>query len=358
MTAERIDAAALKSYVARIMRAHGVDGDQVRSVAENLIWSELVGRANFGVLRLPVLLKRVRSGVLRCPCRPTFEGLSDSVERLDGDDGFGQHLGELAMRRAVELAGTTGVGVVGVRDANFFGAGAYFVQLAAEAGALGLAMSNSFPKVIAHGGLHPVLGTNPFAFGAPRRNGRSLLIDMATSALAGSTVREHIARGEPLPVGLAVGPDGTPITDPAKVAEGGLLPFGGAKGYGLALLVEMLAGVLTGAGVSHGVASMYQNFSESGHNGLFMMALDISRWMPLPAYFERFESLIRELEASNPGGEVLLPGAIRWRSFDHNSQHGVPLDEDVRRSLEVLSRPHGIAPPWQIASVPVESFVD
>jgi LDH2 family malate/lactate/ureidoglycolate dehydrogenase len=211
---------------------------------------------------------------------------------------------------------------------------------------IGLAMSNSYPKVTAYDGLKPVLGTNPFAFGAPRRNGQSLMLDMATSALAGSTVREHISKGEPLPVGLAIDADGNPITDPKKVGEGALLPFGGAKGYGLALLVEMLAGVITGAGISHGVASMYHDFTESGHNGHFLMALDISRWMSLETYHERLESLIEIIKSSYPGREVLLPGEIRWQHYEDNLANGIRVEHKVRRLLLELSQSHGIMPPW------------
>src|SRR4029077_4137174 len=130
--------------------------------------------------------------------------------------------------------------------------------------------------VVAHGGLKQVLGTNPFAFGSPPKDGEHVLFDMATSALAGSTVREHIAKGEPLPEGLAIDGNGKPITDPAKVNEGALLPFGGPKGFGLSLLVEILSGVLTGAGVGSGVHSMYSDFSRSGDNWPFLMVIELT----------------------------------------------------------------------------------
>lgn len=349
MSTDRIGAEALRAYAAQILRAHRIDEDQVRSVAHILIWSELVGRENFGLGRLPIHIERVRRGRLNPVCRPAFQSLAETMELLDGDNGFGHYIGELGMGRAVALARRHGVGIVGVRDSNFFGAGAYFVDQAARAGMIGLAMSNSFPKVAAHGGIRPVFGTNPFAFGAPRRNGESLMVDMATSALAGSSVRAHADRHEPLPVGMALDADGQPITDPAKVADGTLLPFGGAKGYGLALLVEVLAGVITGAGVSHGVASMYQDFSAAGHNGHFLMALDIARWLPVEHYYERFESLIDTIRASHPNEEVLLPGEIRWRNHQDNAARGIRVAGSLRDALRALSEPHGIEPPWDNA---------
>jgi LDH2 family malate/lactate/ureidoglycolate dehydrogenase len=344
MTA-RFQAAALQAYAVEIMRANGVDALQAECAANNLVWSELVGRSNFGLQRLPIHIERVRRGVISCPCPAVFEPRSDSIALLDGGGGFGHYVGELGMRRAIALAHPHGVGVVGVRNSNFLGAAAYFVQLAAEAQMIGLAMSNSFPKVAAHGGVAPVLGTNPFAFGAPRRNGESLLIDMATSALAGSTVREHIEKQEPLPEGLAIDAHGAPITDPRKVDEGALLPFAGAKGFALSLMVELLAGIITGAGVSNGVASMYKDFSRSGDNGHFFLALDISCFMDIETYYKRFEGLIAILKDS--GDEVLLPGEIRWRTHAANLKRGIAVDRSTLVALAKLAQPFGIAPPEQ-----------
>ena len=290
-----------------------------------MVWCESIGRHNFGIERIAIHLKRLQAGVLNGMAVPRMEHLTGSLGRLDGDGGFGYAAAEIAMREAIAMARGSGIGAVGVKNSNFFGAGAYYVNMAAEAGMIGLALSNSFPKVAAHGGVKPVLGTNPFAFGAPRANGGHLLFDMATSALAGSTVREHIAAQKPLPEGLAIDGDGKPITDPAKVNDGALLPFGGAKGFGLSLLVEVLAGVITGAGTGDGVASMYTDFTRNGGNGHFMLALDISRFMPLDDYHARFEGLVAMLKAS--GGHVLLPGEVRWENWRDAVANGVEVDD-------------------------------
>ena len=109
----------------------------------------------------------------------------------------------------------------------------------------------------------------------------------------------------------------------------------------------MLAGVLTGAAVSDGVASLYGNFSESGHSGHFLMALDISRWMPLDAYYDRFEQLVEAVKASHPERRVLLPGEVRWQNFRDNRRAGIHVETGVRRSLLALSEPYGIASPWE-----------
>lgn len=343
----RIAMEPLVAFLGDLLMDYGLSEPQARSVAHNTIWSAMVGRDNFSFGRLPIHIRRVREGVLNPVAEPAFTASGDSIVLVDGKDGFGHFVGELSMAKAIERAAGTGVGVAVARNSNFFGTGAFFVNMAAEAGMVGVAMSNSFPKVVAQGGTKAVLGTNPFAFGVPRRDGRHVLFDMATSALAGSTVRQHIAEGTPLPEGLAVDGDGAPITDPNAVAEGALTPFGGAKGYGLALFVEILSGVLAGAGVSQGVASLYSDFTQSGHSGHFFLALDITRFMPLDRFHDRLDMLRTLLVQSGPEGAVNLPGEVRWQHFEENARLGIALTADHQRILSDLAGPVGISLPWE-----------
>lgn len=340
---DRIASGVLHQFVEDFLAAHGVATESAASVARHMVWCEMVGRRNFGLERLPILVRRLAAGVLTPRPHMRFADIAPSIARLDGDGGFGYEAAACAMDRAIALARACGVGIVGVRNSNFFGAGAYYVNQAAAAGMIGLALSNSFPKVVAHGGIRPVLGTNPFAFGAPRRDGDHLLFDMATAALAGSTLREHIAKGVPLPEGLAIDEGGRPITDPRKAAAGALLPFGGAKGFGLSLLVEILAGVITGAGVGDGVASMYNDFARNGDNGHFLMALDIGRWIDIETYHARFDGLVAAIKAS--GDSLLLPGEVRWQNYREAEARGIELDPAVAAAIAPLAAAKGIALP-------------
>lgn len=332
----------LRVFINEVFIKAGVSAEQARAVTDNLVWSELVGRQNFGVIRIPIHLERLKQGVLNPICNPVFSELSVSAAQLDADNGFGYYAGELAMERAIRLARHSGVGAVTVRNSNFYGTGAYFVQQAAHDGMIGLALSNSYPKVAAHGGRHAVLGTNPFAFSAPRADGKSLLVDFATSSLAGSTVREHLEKGELLPEGMAVGKDGTPARDPAKIHEASLLPFGGAKGFGLSLMVEFLAGILSGAGFSHGVKSTYTNFQENSDSGHFFLAIDIAKWMEPADFFARFEALEQMIKASDPDGKVILPGEARWQNLQTNNQIGIRLNNQRVADLKSISAEYDV----------------
>ena len=343
----RIQADRLREFARALLVASGTDDEQAAKAAEILVWCDLVGRSGYGVWRLPNQCKRVKLGLVKCPCRPNVEERTESLCTMDGDNGLGYVVSAVAMERAVAMARRSGVGVVAVRNSNFFGAAGYFVNQAAEAGMIGLAMSNSFPKVAALGGRKPAMGTNPFAFGAPRSNGRHLIIDMATSGVAGSLTRKLVERHEPLPEGHAIDAEGRPITDPSKVDQGVLLPFGGPKGYCWALMVEVLSGVLTGAGIAHGVNSMYKNFREPGNNGHLVAAVDIRRLMPLTLWNERMDYLVSVLRASGlADGDVLYPGEHQWDAYAANVKSGPELDAPMVEALTALAKELGVATPW------------
>lgn len=342
----RIDALSFRETVGRLLSAGGVDPAQTESVRDNLVWCDMAGRRNHGIERLPILLERVAKGGIAAPCVAQFSPVGPGIANLDAGNGFGHHAGRLAIDRACDFAAEQGVGIVGVHNSNFFGAGGYYVNRAAERGMIGLALSNSFPKVAASGGLRPVLGTNPLAFAAPRSGERAIVIDMSTAALAGSSVREAIDKGEMLTEGVAIDAEGRPITDPAQVERGTLLPAAGAKGFGLAILVELLSSVLTGAAVADEVGSMYRHVSTGGDNGHFFLALDIGRWMPLPAWQERVETFCLGLLDSGAPGAVRIPGDVRWAEYDLSLTEGVFVEDHTLERTETLARQLGVELGW------------
>lgn len=341
---------ALRDFTGALLEANGCDPAQAKAVARILTWCNQMGRPNQGVWRLPLFCRRLRAGLIKAPCAPRFEQLTPAIGRVDGDGGFGHYVAEQAMEKTIHLAEKTGVSITVVHNSNFFGAAGFYVQQAAARQMIGLAMSNAFPKVAAHGGVHPVLGTNPMAFGAPRRHGDTLLLDMATAASAGSTVTKSTETGNLLPEGVAIDAKGDPITDPNQVSSGALLPFGGAKGFGLALMVEILSAIISGSGFSHSVYSMYKDFERSGNNGHFLLAIAIERLFPLEDYFDRMESLISNVKASamDPQkSEVVLPGENRWIAYEHADRHGIALEDRLVVSLQELAESLEITPPWQ-----------
>lgn len=321
----RFDAGALAGFAARVLQAAGVDAAQAASVTDNLIWNDAAGRHNHGFERLAAMLARVAAGGIAAHADMRFRSLAPSLAHLDAGGGFGQHAGRLAIDRAVDLARDQGVGIVGVSNSHFFGTGAYFVARAAAAGMIAFAFSNSFAKVAAHGGEQPVLGTNPLAFGAPRGKGDPLIVDFSTAAMAGSTQRA----GGDLPAGA--------VAD----ATGALLPAAGAKGFGLALMVEVLAGVLTGAGIGREVGSLYATGPGAAHSGHLFMVLDPARWLDPEAFVARMETMAAMVMES---GAVRLPGAARAKALRDSPMQGVGLTAATVAALDRLAQSYRVDP--------------
>jgi len=329
-----------------VLTAAGADRAQAEGVVDVLVWADVCGRPNQGVWRLPILSRRLQAGLFSCPCEPRVASRAAAVAVMDGDNGIGHYVGRKAVDLAMQRAEKTGAAVVAVHDSNFLGALGYYVDRIARKNMLGIAFNNSFPKVAPFGGTKPVFGTNPLAFGAPRRDGTTVIVDTSTSSSAGSDITKAAELGQTLPVGIAIDRDGNPITDPRKVGQGALLSLGGgARGYALGLMVEILAGVATGAGISHTVKSMYKDFENPGNSGHFFVAIDIEALMPIDTFHDRMDFLVGALRDC---GDVLVPGERRWKAREGTlAAGGVELDESTTDALTKLADSLGVETPWK-----------
>ena len=339
----------LEKFVLNILCASGVDPSESEIISKVLVWTELIGRTGHGVIRLPIYLKRFEKELIKSPCQPEFYRKSSAIQLLKGKDGFGQFLGHCAMSKAVEIADKHGIGLVGVYESNHFGASAYYVQMAAERNMISLVTTNSFPIVAPHGGISPVFGTNPIAFGAPMRNGQSILVDFSTGALAGATIRKAIAEQGKIPDGMVVDENGNDIVDPKKAPKGVILPFAGARGYCLGLMAEILSGVITGAAISHEIGSIFRQFDKNNRVGHLFFVLNIANIMSLKTYFNRMEIISGFIKASKrlpETKEILLPGETRWRTYYQQLSEGISLSAECIEALNQLADKFKISTPW------------
>jgi LDH2 family malate/lactate/ureidoglycolate dehydrogenase len=349
MKETRIDHKQLKGLASALLKASGTDTVEASTIADSLVWADLVGRYTQGVWRLTVLLPRLRGGLICSPCAPDFIQKADGMVVVDGHNGFGHYVGHVAMKKAIELASNNGTGLVAVRNSNHFGASAYYVELAAREGAISFAFTNATRRVAAHGGLSPLFGTNPICFGAPLQSGESVLIDFATGAMAGSVIRKACETGEPIPEGVAIDERGNPITTAQQAMLATLLPFGGARGYCLSLLVEILTGVLTNSLMSFQIPTMHEQTQSNSNIGHFFFVIDIARLMPLKEYYQRMEMLIAEIKKSKlqmDVAEIMIPGETRWRNYAEQIREGIRLDQKTTESLKSMANELGVATPW------------
>lgn len=341
----RVSTAALRDFSSRMLCAAGANGQEAAVVADCLVWSDQAGLPNQGLWRLPLLLRNMQQGGIRSPCNYEIDRISSACAMIRGGSGFGHYLCQQAAEHAVELARQEGIACVTVNDSNFAGALSYYVNQAAEQGCMALMFCNSFPKVAAFGGRKPLLGTNPLAFAAPADDGDHFILDMSTAMSAGSTITRLQEQGAALPKGIAVDRQGNAITDAARLNEGALLPLAGAKGFGLALMVELLAGVLTSAAVSTEIRSLYGNPDKSGQNGHCLIAINVSTFMDSDHYQKRYALLKELVLCERETFHTRFPGQRKWQNHRHNSD-SVELDIKTRQSLATLARQFDLPTPW------------
>jgi LDH2 family malate/lactate/ureidoglycolate dehydrogenase len=348
VSALRLTAVRHRDFCRSLLEAAGGDPLEAARVAEVLLWCDERAIPGQGLARLPVLVKRLKRGLIHSPVAPGFAALGPALARLDAAHGFGEVAATRAMRRALELAESQGVALVGVARSNHFGAASCYCHDAAAAGYLALAFSNAFPKVAPHGGTRPALGTNPLAFGCPTA-GDPILVDFATSSYSGSGLRSAATRGEPLPPGSALDARGRPTQDPEAAIAGCLLPAAGPKGFGLALMVEILSAVLTGAAFGAEAGSIFHTWDRPVDVGHCFVAVRIDRFMPAAAFLERIERLlgwIKEVPAAAGPDPVRYPGEGRASQAAASARHGIVVPAEALRPLEELAGSLGVPLPW------------
>ena len=336
-------------FVVDVLRATGASSEDSEVVAEGMLWADLRGHHTQGLTRLPNFVERLSKGLIRSPAGMVWNEIGPAATMLDAGHGLGHVAGRRAILRAVDLARVQGVGLVAVRHSNHFGAAGYYCALAAEAGCLSFNCTNAFPKVAPHGGRKPVLGTNPIAFGCPTRGTGPLLVDLSTGALSGGEARSTGDKGGRLPPGVALDAEGRPTQDPAALKGGCLLPVGGARGFALGLMVEVLSGVLTGSAVGKEVGSLFSTWDRPNDVGHLFIAVDIERFLPLSEFLGRLEGLLAWISATPPmeGFEaVRIPGEIRAKLAEKYAREGIPVAQESVAPLIQLAQRFNFPLPW------------
>jgi ureidoglycolate dehydrogenase (NAD+) len=342
-----IDADKLAGLGRALLTQAGLSDADAATVADSLVAADLRGVASHGIMRLPIYLERMGRGLIQVRPEIQVERTGPATARLDGGAGPGQVVALAAMREAIELAREAGAGFVSVRNSSHFGAAAWYADIAAREGMIGLAFTHSEADVVPFGGARPALGTNPLAVGIPRGEGRApLVLDMATSEVAMGKVLLAAAQGREIPSGWAVDAEGRDTTDPTRARA--VRPMSGPKGYGLALVVEVLAGVLAGARTGDQLKRMYDDFDGPQGVGHLLGAIDVGRFIEPGLFAAGLEDLLGRLVAVPPADgfdEVLLPGDVELRAEERHRAEGVPLAPDTERKLRELGEAAGVAWP-------------
>lgn len=341
----------LERFVAELLAARGVAAERAGVIAALMARADRYGVATHGVARLAAYLGRIDAGVMELDPGLRIVEERAATALLDAGNGWGQIAASRAMRLATEKARTTGIGAVSVARSNHFGVAGHYVELATEAGCIGVAMTNASPAMAPFNAKAALLGTNPIAFGVPVAGAAPVILDMSSSLVARGRIRRAYKEGaERIPEGWAVDADGLPTTDPAAALAGLLAPIGGAKGTGLSLIIDMLSGLLSGTGRTGEVANILDASRPSG-TGHLLIAIDPDAFIGRDAFeaaVAETAARIHAMEAAD-GGRVLLPGQVEHERADAIDAAGVELAADVRAELDALAEQFGVRAPVELA---------
>lgn len=323
----------------------GMPETDAEAAAEILVSADLQGIDTHGVRRLGPYVARIRDGVFNPRPEIRVAARTAAAAVVDGGDGLGPVVGLKGLRLAVELAAAAGVGYVACRNSQHFGALAAYARHAAAAEVVCLMGTTAFATMAPWGGREVRVGNNPLGIAAPRRNAPPFILDIAMSVAARGKLRLAQERGEAIPPGWALDAHGNPTTDPLEGLKGFVLPIGGHKGYGLALAVDILAGVLAGGAVSSEVGSLFQQNRAPQRVGHFFIAIDPARLLGRDVYDRRMEEMCRamtEVAPLDPARPVMLPGEMEARTLADRSARGIPMNLDEFEALQALAA--GAAP--------------
>jgi len=344
----------LLQWAVTCLEVAGAATNHAESQAKLLLAADRRGHYSHGFNRLGVYVRDIQSGACLPNAHPTVVRETAAAAFVDGSAGLGAVVGQFSMQLAIQKARETGVGWVSAKNSNHFGIAGHYTVMAEEQGLVGLACTNGTPWVAATRSRgQRVLSTNPIAFSAPGETS-GMCLDMATSAVAAGKIEVAAVRGEEIPTGWAVDGEGRDTNDPRQaLREGAGLPLGGAeetggyKGFGLALMVEVLCGVMTGGTWGPGVRAWGATDGEVGGLSHFFLALDPAVCGPgFPGRLEQVLNTVRQLEAQEEGLPVLAPGDKEREAEEEVARRGgIVYSRAQYQRFEKLSSDLSISPP-------------
>jgi len=339
-----LSAAYLHQTVSAIFQAAGVPASAARTVAASLVKANLTGHDSHGVIRVVEYLNNIREGKIDPRAKPEIVRETPTTLLVDGHWGFGQVIAAWTMERLIRKAGEHDLAAAGIFHCGHIGRVGTYPAMAAEQGFIGLAFVNgggTQPRVAPFGGIRPVFGTNPLAAAVPVEGQSPIVLDFSTSVVASGKIRVARDKDEELPDGWILDHEGRPTRRPQDYYDGGmLLPAAGHKGYALSLLVEVLGGLLTGAGTLILPGSSY----EVG-NGVFFLALNVEAFRPLAEFTAQVRELGEAVKATPPaieGGEVLLPGEPEQRIKARRLTEGIHVPDVTWQAIADAAHSLGV----------------
>ena len=343
---KRISPEKLTGYCVQVLTKSGLKPQDARIIADVLVMTDTWGTFSHGTGALLNYVNTIKAGGIDPSAAPTIVEQDNSWALVDGHSSMGMLSSSLAMNLAIEKARNNTISWVGVRNSSHFGAAGYYANMAAENGMIGIAMSNADPNMVVPGARGHVIGNNPLAYAVPAGEEYPLLLDIALSAVAAGKIFAMKSSGKSIPDTWLTDEEGLPTSEVGNWPNAGsMLPMAGHKGYGIAMLIEVLAGGLTGAGMLNEVKSWILQSSETSRLGQAFVAIHIGSIIPIDTFKQRIDSVVRQIRESPraKGSErIYVPGEIEWEKREDALRNGIPLPESIFATLILAGRQLGL----------------
>lgn len=336
-----------QAFISQALQSAQVPLTDANLVAELMVKSDLVGADGHGIFRLPAYLKRIRAGGINLSPNIHIEREQGATALINGDNALGHLVMNKAVDLAIEKVKQHSVCWIGSHYGNHSGAASVYVRKLAEQGYIGIYMAVGNANHMAPwGGIDLLLSTNPIAIAVPAGDHPIVLLDIATTVAAYGKVKVAAQKGEPIPEGWMIDRQGSPITDPQKSSEGSLLPIGGYKGYGLAVMIGLLAGALNNAAVGKGTIDFNAHHDLITNTGQTIIAVDPSAFGDKDAFIGRVIALVNDLKSSStlPGvNEIRVPGDGAAKVMAERMRLGIPVAPELLEALNACAKECGMA---------------
>jgi LDH2 family malate/lactate/ureidoglycolate dehydrogenase len=346
--------ASAETLAKEVLIAHGVPADQAALIASALLLADLRGVDTHGINRLPGYIDRVVAGVVQPAPDLTFVEKAPTMALLDAKNTFGFVAGSLAVDKCIDMAKSYGMGMVAVRNSNHYGMGATYVLRAVRQGFACFAFTNASKAMPPWGGAEALLGTSPFAVGVPGGVEGDFVLDMSPCVAARGKIRKAARRGENIPQGYALDSEGRPTTDPTAALDGVVLPMGGPKGSGLAMMMDIFGGVMSGSAFAGEVNDQYKVMDKPQNVGHWFLVFrpEVFSDGGVIEFRERMDFLLKKVKGCKKADgfeRIYVSGEIEAELEEKRLQQGIPYTQTEIDTLHGLAKQVGVEHRLEIA---------